>query len=112
MGRILTDKILKKRVSELTVAELVDYFPILNKGRVYRSIKKNFIEKLILKNSNGMSIWDIAKEIGMDYDIVRLRVKELELKELVTINKKLNESNRMTSYVTKVHKYAEDKNEG
>lgn len=111
MGSMITEKILRKKVGELTVAEFIDYFPILNKGRKYRSKKTDIIEHKILNNANGNTIWDISKKINVDYDTVRLKVKEFEKKELLIITKEKNEKNRIISRVSRTRKRVGEKNE-
>lgn len=94
---VITKETLDKKLSDITLREMIKLMVLIKKGRnpriiEYDDVKNKIFEKI--KELPGISMYDIAKELKIPYQNVKYHVDMLEQEEKIRGEEYIDENKR------------------
>lgn len=100
----LTEELLNKKISDLTVNEFILLFPKIGRSSDLKKLREVNFDDKIIELADGRTIYSIAKELKGKYERVYGMVMKLEREGKVILNKNKNSDKRTVMNVFRVVK--------
>ena len=100
---LLPKELALKKIGDLTVKEFAEIFPGLIKKKYYvtngTEVKGKILE--MIEQQDKSTIWDIARELDLEYSVVRYNAKLMIKEKTITGTKEKNPQGRTVIFLSK-----------